>query len=190
MSKIGSKKERLIDSATQLFHTKGISNTSLQHIAGEAEVPIGNVYYYFKTKEEMGIAAAKKRMHDLEERLKAYDANHQKPLDRMIESLKFYEEVKEPFMKYGCPAAVVCQERLSEDCNIGKEFAKLFDKAIEWYSQKFQEAGYSEDESDKQALQIQIRIQGAGIMAKVKNDCQIISNEVVNLIKWLQGTIL
>lgn len=49
---MNSKRERLREAANSLFLSKGYANTSLADIAKEAKVPLGNVYYYFKTKKE------------------------------------------------------------------------------------------------------------------------------------------
>ena len=37
----------------QLLHQQGIERTTLADIAKAADVPPGNVYYYFKTKDEV-----------------------------------------------------------------------------------------------------------------------------------------
>src|ERR687888_553215 len=47
------KRERLVESATALFHEQGVHRTTLAEVAERAEVPLGNVYYYFKTKDEL-----------------------------------------------------------------------------------------------------------------------------------------
>src|ERR671931_512495 len=47
------KRERLVASATALFHEQGVQPTTIAEVADRAEVPLGNVYYYFKTKDEL-----------------------------------------------------------------------------------------------------------------------------------------
>ncbi len=44
------KRTRLIETATKLAYGRGFRETSLADIAEAARVPVGNVYYYFKTK--------------------------------------------------------------------------------------------------------------------------------------------
>src|SRR4029079_10761060 len=55
------KRNRLIEAAKILIHQKGFNQTTLADIAQEADVPLGNVYYYFKTKEAIGEAVIEKR---------------------------------------------------------------------------------------------------------------------------------
>ena len=51
-----NKRSRLLEAANRLVHAQGFNQTTLADIAREAEVPLGNVYYYFKTKEDIGHA--------------------------------------------------------------------------------------------------------------------------------------
>ena len=54
------KRERLIAGASKLVHHNGVAATTLAEIAQAADVPLGNVYYYFKSKDELirGVVAA------------------------------------------------------------------------------------------------------------------------------------
>jgi TetR/AcrR family transcriptional repressor of nem operon len=54
---VRGKRERLIDGALQTLHAQGVESTTLADIAKAAEVPVGNVYYYFKTKDDLVEAA-------------------------------------------------------------------------------------------------------------------------------------
>ena len=47
------KRERLIAAARQVLYEHGIEQATLADIAVAAEVPLGNVYYYFKTKDAL-----------------------------------------------------------------------------------------------------------------------------------------
>src|ERR1700739_2362726 len=47
------KRQRLIAAASQLLHQHGVEKTTLADIAQAADVPVGNVYYYFKTKDDI-----------------------------------------------------------------------------------------------------------------------------------------
>ena len=51
------KRERLVTSAREAIHHQGVEATTLADIAQAADVPVGNVYYYFKTKDDLVVAA-------------------------------------------------------------------------------------------------------------------------------------
>jgi AcrR family transcriptional regulator len=50
--------------ATKLAHGRGFRETSLADIAEAARVPVGNVYYYFKTKQELAEAAVERCLEE------------------------------------------------------------------------------------------------------------------------------
>jgi AcrR family transcriptional regulator len=45
---------RLLRAAEKTTYLYGFGSASIADIAKEAQVPVGNVYYYFKTKDEIG----------------------------------------------------------------------------------------------------------------------------------------
>jgi AcrR family transcriptional regulator len=47
------KRERLIAAACQVMYAQGVEKTTLADIAAAAGIPLGNVYYYFKTKDHL-----------------------------------------------------------------------------------------------------------------------------------------
>ena len=56
------KRTRLIESATKLAYGRGFREMRLADSAEAARVPVGNVYYYFKTKEELAEAVVERRL--------------------------------------------------------------------------------------------------------------------------------
>lgn len=43
----------ILDAAIEVMAVKGVGSASMQHIAGAAGISIGNLYHYFKSKEEI-----------------------------------------------------------------------------------------------------------------------------------------
>ncbi len=67
------KRSRLLSAAVDLAYQNGFGATSLADIAREAKVPLGNVYYYFKTKDEIGEAIVELRLAELSARRQTQD---------------------------------------------------------------------------------------------------------------------
>ena len=50
---MANTKERILDSAEKLFAEHGIDGASLRAITSAAEVNLGSIHYYFRTKEQL-----------------------------------------------------------------------------------------------------------------------------------------
>ncbi|MCA1582127.1 MAG: TetR/AcrR family transcriptional regulator [Acidobacteria bacterium] len=61
-----SSRDRILESARQLFWSVGFGETSLQQIANDAGVHPGSVYYFFKTKEDILLAVLDWYLENLE----------------------------------------------------------------------------------------------------------------------------
>ena len=72
-------RSRLIQAATKTTHRHGFNLTTLADIAKEAKIPLGNVYYYFKTKDELGDAIVEHRGNKApcQVRLTEFDSDQQ-----------------------------------------------------------------------------------------------------------------
>src|SRR4051794_13291908 len=60
-----SKRERLVTGTRQVIYEQGVEKTTIADTARAADVPVGNVYYYFKTKDELVAAAIGGHAQDL-----------------------------------------------------------------------------------------------------------------------------
>ncbi len=54
-----NNKNKLIETATQLFHTYGFNETSMNMLTKTSGVSTSNFYYYFKSKEELALKITK-----------------------------------------------------------------------------------------------------------------------------------
>ncbi|THF69732.1 TetR/AcrR family transcriptional regulator [Deinococcus sp. Arct2-2] len=51
-----SKRTQIITAALRRFRTFGVCGTTLQDVAEASQVPLGNLYYYFKTRDDLVLA--------------------------------------------------------------------------------------------------------------------------------------
>src|SRR5260370_13181861 len=99
------KRSRLVSAAVGLAYQNGFGATSLADIAREAEVPLGNVYYYFKTKDDIGDAIVELR---LAQRQRWNEAGS--PKDRLCACVQDVFENKDFLAQRGCAVGTFCAE--------------------------------------------------------------------------------
>lgn len=108
-----SKRQRLEDAAAQLFWSRGFAATSIADLAKQADVPVGNVYYYFKSKRDLADAVAdmfiqgsQAGLDDIETRYPSGTSNPQKlAKDRVSAFFEMLEKSHMSRAKAGCPIA-------------------------------------------------------------------------------------
>jgi AcrR family transcriptional regulator len=84
----GESRERILDTAEQLFSENGISGTSLRSLTRAAEVNLAAVHYYFGSKEQLLDAVIERRAAPVNaERLRALDALGQATARPELEAL-------------------------------------------------------------------------------------------------------
>ena len=93
------KRERLTEGAREVLHKQGVERTTLADIAGAADVPVGNVYYYFKTKDELVEAAIEAHAEEITARLAALD-KHRTPKARLKAFVRMLGEQGELTARY------------------------------------------------------------------------------------------
>jgi AcrR family transcriptional regulator len=104
------KRERLVAAAIQLLHEQGIERTTLADIAQLADVPPGNVYYYFKTKDEVISAVVDAHVRRVTETLAAIDARHRSPKARLKTLVRELASRSEVVAQHGCPLGSLVSE--------------------------------------------------------------------------------
>src|SRR5438034_384564 len=98
----GGKRERLVASAGDLLHRQGIAATTLAQVADAADVPAGNVYYYFKTKDDLIRAVIESRAGQVGAMLDALQTRRS-PAARLKALAHQWVEMRDLVARYGCP---------------------------------------------------------------------------------------
>src|SRR5467141_325768 len=149
------KRTRLIETATKLAYGRGFRETSLADIAEAARVPVGNVYYYFKTKEELAVAV-----------VGSVQAN------------------REQLARGGCPLGGLCTELHKEGGALAKKSAALFNEPMRWLEEQFRAVGHEKD-SRELAVHLFSAFQGMAAVALGTNDREVVVMEAKRLKDWI-----
>lgn len=111
MSKEATKLKILVEGA-KIVHEKGFNNTGIQEILNAAGVPKGSFYFYFKSKEEFGLAVIDYFMtfmgNWIDSHLNSTTTPPLKSLKNFFDAIQGY--FQEKGCKSGCPIGNITQE--------------------------------------------------------------------------------
>lgn len=185
MTKSNNKRTRLIEAADKLFHQKGISNTTLSKIAELAEVPLGNVYYYFKSKEAIILAVIEYRKQLLNSLFTEWD---QVPSikDRLASFVRYSSNLADEAAQFGDSLGSLCQELGKQGGSIGQSASELMGSILSWCEQQFVAIGQAPENAKKLALNLVASVQGINLITLTFNDPSYIGNHGQFLTEWLE----
>ena len=177
------KRTRLIETATKLAYGRGFRETSLADIAEAARVPVGNVYYYFKTKEELAEAVVERRREEFHATRAEWD-RWSSPKERLLAFVSTVHANREQLAGGGCPVGGLCSELHKEGGALAKKSATLFTEPIGWLEKQFRAAGHDKD-SRELAMHLFSAFQGMAAVAHAVNDPDLVVMEVKRLKNWI-----
>ena len=177
------KRARLIAAAAQLLHEQGIERTTLADIAGAADVPVGNVYYYFKAKDDVIAAVIEAHAQEVKTTLANIDAHHRSPKSRLKALVREFTSQSELVAQHGCPLGTLCSELGKRVEPPGLAVAELMVLPIQWAEEQFRSLG-REDAHDL-ALDLMAAYEGSALLANTMSDPGILSGAGRRLNRWI-----
>src|SRR6202171_842693 len=118
------KRSRLVSAAVGLAYQNGVGVTSLADTAREAKVPLGNVYYYFKTKDEIGEAIVELRLAQLSAQRQRW-SEAGSPKDRLCACIQGVFENKDCLEQLGCAVGTFCSAFPKARCELNNRAPAL-----------------------------------------------------------------
>ena len=177
------KRERLIAAATQLVHQQGVERTTLADIANAADVPPGNVYYYFKTKDDVIAAVIQAHAHQIKTTLAAIDTRHRSPKSRLKAFVREFTAQSEIVAQYGCPLGSLCSELDKRVTDPGLPAAELMRLLIDWAQQQFRSLG--RPDARDLAFDLLAAYEGSALLANTMRDPRTLSRAARRIGRWI-----
>lgn len=182
------KRVRLIEAAKILIHQQGFNLTTLADIAQEADVPLGNVYYYFKTKEAIGVAVIEKWASEWTERLARWETIED-PLARLFILVRHGLDNLEMVARFGCPIGGLCQELGKQGGALSDLAAKLLHDILQWTEAQFRALGIDAEKAADYGLTVTSTIQGMYLLTHTFKDPKIAEKQAKSLEDFLARLI-
>jgi TetR/AcrR family transcriptional repressor of nem operon len=180
------KRERLVASARTLLHQQGVERTTIADIAEAADVPPGNVYYYFKTKDELIEAAVAANADAIEHLLGALE-RYRSPQGRLKGFVRAIVEKRDVGARYGCPQGGLCQELGKRDDDLQRSSAELLELPLGWAEGQFREMGRRD--ARELAVALIAAWQGVLLLSNTFRDPDLVLREGRRLERWIDSLV-
>jgi AcrR family transcriptional regulator len=181
------KRAELVTAATGLLYEQGFHRTTLADVAQRASVPLGNVYYYFKTKEALAEAVIAAHEQALRERFATWHAAHRDPRARLRHLVRAPLDITDRVIQFGCPHGSLCQEleKLGPDAPLARAAARLLAVYIDWSEAQFRVLGCDKRESRALATDLVASVQGAVLLANTLRSSALLAAQLRRVERWL-----
>ncbi|HEX9037675.1 MAG TPA: TetR/AcrR family transcriptional regulator [Ktedonobacterales bacterium] len=180
------KRDRLIQTAVTLVHQQGFHQTTLADIAREAAVPLGTVYYFFKTKEAIGQALVEQYLQNYRNACAQWNS-YPDPKARLEGFLQLMLGDRERLSQSGCPVGTLCAE-LHKQGNglLASQASEIFNELLAWLTTQFQAVGKGE-ESRGLATHLLAAVEGAILLAQSFHTPEYLERETEHLTHWIRS---
>lgn len=193
MPKAQVAKEKLLNAALTLIREKGFSAMTVDDLCARAGVTKGAFFHYFKSKDELGVAAAEHWSAvtgALFERAPYHDPED--PLDRVLAYIEFRRALlRGDIPEFTCVVGTMVQETYGQYPEIRDACAaSIFGHAgtlVRDIAAAMAEHGIADDwTAESLAAHTQAVLQGAFILAKAKNDVGVAIESVDHLRRYVE----
>jgi len=179
MPRTSSARERLIDSACQLVHTRSYAATSVEDLCLAAGVQKGSFYHFFTAKHELMLAAIDRQWATAcAEILEPAFLPDVPPLQRFTRFFHLAADRQRGELVRGCPFGNLAAEVGTLEASIRARVDEVFDGYLGYFETALRDvadAGLLESADVKPAAAVVLAsFQGALLLAKTCNDPNLI----------------
>ena len=171
--------------ATEMVYRQGVAPTTLAHIADAADVPLGNVYYYFKTKEEIVGAVVQAHVRQLTATLAEVETRHRSPKTRLKALVDVLAGRSGETALYGCPYGTLATELAKRADGTDPQAVELMRIPLEWAEREFRAMG----RRDARGLAVELvaGYQGAAVLAGTLGQPDLMAGQARRLRRWIDA---
>jgi len=179
-----SSRERILNTAADLIHTRGFHHTSIQDILQASSVTKSNFYYHFESKEQLAFEVLGERMRQfyaiaIGPSLENPSLNPAQRIEAFLDNLLAIGCSE--FGELGCPFGNLAQEISSIHEPLRESLSMFFETCTESMEQCLEEGKqtgiFQEELPSRQIAEfILAQIQGAFLLRKTHKDPEVLTN--------------
>ena len=178
--------QRLLEAAMTLFHERGIDATTIANVANAADVPLGNVYYHFRSKDALIAAVIQARRDEVKAELElalcAAD-----PLERLRSVVRDSRSNRDLLTAHGCPYASLAQGLRDIGGALADDAGELLRLYLEFARAQFDLL--HKPNADELAADFIARLYGAFTLANALGDAAFLEAQLDRIEIWLESSV-
>lgn len=178
------KRGRLVESACRLLHEQGVAGTTLADVAKDADVVVGNIYYYFKTKDDLVQAVIDAHADTIRAALAELDRDPD-PRGRLKGFTRGLAASGEYAARFGCPHGTLCSELGKREDGMDRSSAAMMTLYVQWATRQFRLLGMGESAAHDHAVTFVSVYQGASLLANTFRDPGLMVAQARQLDAWI-----
>lgn len=194
MGRTSDARERLLESGSALMHQRGYTAVGVSELCSQAGVKKGSFYHFFPSKVELALAVVDRHRAETQGALEELVNGDAPPLERLAAYAKGIWEHQVELRRscgqvLGCPIGNLALEMSTQEPELRKALDQVFERNIESLERAVQEAIERSDlrplDAHRAACSILSLIEGSIMLAKMKDDPQILRDLKRNVLRLL-----
>lgn len=167
-----------------MFYEQGVEKTTIADIAHAADVPPGNVYYHFKTKDAF-VHAVIDTHADVLTGVLAEAAELADPAERLKAVIRGWVDQRDLAARYGCPFGSLAAELDKRADAFGGEPARVMGLLVDWAREQF--AALDRADAAELAIAYVAAYQGISLLTNTFRDPDLMRTEGARLERWIDS---
>lgn len=195
MARDQRNREKLVETATALFHVRGFQPTSLDEVFERSGVCRSNFYYYFRSKEDLGLEVLERQIEAFADRvirgiLEDAGSTPRGRLERLFNAVT--TEMRKGAYRGGCPFGNLAAEMCGAHPEFRARLSAFFERWQEAVERCLAEGvGRGEFRADLDlrgvAIALVAGIEGAVLLAKTHGHGAPIEADAHTMLKLLES---
>jgi len=149
-------------------------------------VPAGNVYYYFKTKDDVIAAVIAAHAEQIKSTLASIDSRYRSPRSRLKALVRELAGQAEIVALHGCPLGSLCSELDKRLDAPDFAVASLMSLIIDWAEVQFQGMGRG-SQARELAVDLLAAYEGNALLANTMREPRMLSGAARRIARWVDA---